>query len=63
MEYSKADLLAGDFDNLAARLLVLWTGIIITALGANPVRELALMALRALALRHRLQEIVGAPAA
>jgi hypothetical protein len=60
---SETDLLAGYFHNLAAGLLVFGTGIVITALGANPVRELALMALRALALRHRLQEIVGAPAA
>jgi hypothetical protein len=56
-------LFTGDFDNLAAGLLVFGTGIIITALGTNPVRKLALMALRALGLSHRLQEIVGAPAA
>jgi hypothetical protein len=60
---SEADLLAGYFYNLAARLLVFGTGIVKATLGANPVRELALVALRALGLRHRFQEIVGAPAA
>jgi hypothetical protein len=56
-------LLGGYFHNLAAGLLVCGTGIIIAALGANPVRELALVALRTLALRDGRQEIVGPPAA